>query len=185
MRDIMGLPTIWTALLLALALAVAVACTGDDDDDGDAGQPAQAEERLQVVASTGIIAHFAEQIAGDDADVVSVIPPGADAHSFTPTTTAIRNITAADLVIVNGYNLEESTLATIFENLPEDAKLAVATAGITPLEGGHHHHDHGDDGHDDHDDDDHDHEDDDDHDDDHDDHDDHGEEEEHHEDGDI
>ena len=147
----MGLRTVWTALLLALALAVAVACTGDDDDDGDAGQaPAQAEERLQVVASTGIIAHFAEQIAGDDADVVSVIPTGADAHSFTPTTTSIRNIAAADLVIVNGYNLEESTLATIFENLPEDATLVVATAGIVPLEGGHHHHDHDDEGHDEH-----------------------------------
>ncbi|MYB43074.1 MAG: hypothetical protein F4X76_13035, partial [Chloroflexi bacterium] len=108
MRNIMGLRTLWTAPLLALALAVAVACTGDDDGDGDAGQPgeqtpqAEIQERLQVVGSTGIIAHFAEQIAGDDADVVSVIPPGADAHSFTPTTTSIRNIAAADLVIVNG-----------------------------------------------------------------------------------
>ena len=152
----MGLRTLWTALLLALALAVAVACTGDDDGDGDAGDASQAaeqtpqtEERLQVVASTGIIAHFAEQIAGDDADVVSVIPAGADAHSFTPTTTSIRNIAAADLVIVNGYNLEESTLATIFENLPDDATLVIATAGIVPLEGGHHHHD-DEEGHDDH-----------------------------------
>ena len=156
----MGLRTLWTALFLALALAVAAACTGGDDDDGDAAatsepSPAAAPvERLQVVASTGIIAHFAEQIAGDDADVVSVIPTGADAHSFTPTTTAIRNIAAADLVIVNGYNLEESTLATIFENLPGDATLVVATAGIAPLEGGHHHdedeegHDEDEEGHD-------------------------------------
>ena len=162
-----------------------MACTGDDDGDGDAGQAAEqtpqaeVQERLQVVASTGIIAHFAEQIAGDDADVASVIPPGADAHSFTATTTSIRNIAAADLVIVNGYNLEESTLATIFENLPEDARLAIATAGITPLEGGHHHHDHGDDGHDDHDDDGHEDEDGHDHDEDEDGHD-HDEDEEGH-----
>ena len=148
MRNIKGLRTLWTALLLALALAVAAACTGGDDDGGEVAEVTEvaevaevADERLQVVASTGIIAHFAKQIARDDADVVSVIPPGADAHSFTPTTTAIRNIAAADLVIVNGYNLEESTLATIFENLPDDATLVVATAGIAPLEGGHHHHD--------------------------------------------
>ncbi|MYB40915.1 MAG: zinc ABC transporter substrate-binding protein [Chloroflexi bacterium] len=158
MRDLLPPRALWIAPLLALALAVAVACTGDDDGDGDAGQPAEqtpqveVQERLQVVGSTGIIAHFAEQIAGDDADVASVIPPGADAHSFTATTTSIRNIAAADLVIVNGYNLEESTLATIFANLPEDARLAIATVGITPLEGGHHHHGHdhgeGEDGHD-------------------------------------
>ena len=157
MRDTMGLRTLWAALLLALALAVAAACADGDDDGRDgaavdatpdptADAPADAAgERLQVVASTGIIAHFAEQIAGDDADVVSVIPPGADAHTFSPTTSAIRAVAAADVVIVNGYNLEESTLGTIFEQLRDDAVLVVATAGITPLEGGHHHHedDHG------------------------------------------
>ena len=133
MRDLFPLRTLWTALVLALALAVATACTGDDDDEGEGG-----DERLQVVASTGIIAHFTEQIAGDDADVVSVIPPGADAHTFSASTTDIRNIAAADLVIVNGYNLEEGALGTIFEHLPEDAHLVIAAAGISPLEGGHH-----------------------------------------------
>ena len=77
-----------------------------------------------------------------------MIPPGADAHSFSPTNRAIRAVAAADLVIVNGYNLEESTLATIFEQLRDDAQLVVATTGIAPLEGGgHHHHEH--EGHDD------------------------------------
>ncbi|MYD66324.1 MAG: hypothetical protein F4X26_10165, partial [Chloroflexi bacterium] len=149
MRNIMELRTLWSALLVALAIAVAAACTGGDDDDAgevaaDVASEANEEpagERLQIVASTGIIAHFAEQIAGDDADVVSVIPPGADAHTFSPTTAAIRAVSAADLVIVNGYNLEESTLDTIFEQLRDDARLVVATVGITPLEGGHHHHD--------------------------------------------
>ena len=118
------------ALALVLALAVAAACTGGDDD-GDDG-------RLQVVASTGIAAHFAEQVAGEHADIVAVIPAGADAHSFSATTTDIRNISAADIVIVNGYNLEEGALGTIFEHLPGDATLVVAAEGIDPLEGGHH-----------------------------------------------
>ena len=140
MRGMCSLRTLSAALALALALAVAAACTGGDDDgDDDHG-------RLQVVASTGIIAHFAEQIAGDDADVVAVIPAGADAHSFSASTTDIRNIAGADLVIVNGYNLEEGALGTIFEHIPDDAQLVIAAAGITPLEGGHHEEeeDHGD-----------------------------------------
>ena len=120
------------ALALVLALAVAAACTGGDDD-GDDG-----DGRLRVVASTGILAHFAEQIAAEDAYIVAVIPAGADAHSFSATTTDIRNISAADIVIVNGYNLEEGALGTIFEHLPRDATLVVAAEGIDPLEGGHH-----------------------------------------------
>ena len=132
-------------LAAALLAGAVLACSDDDDDDGagtgsgatDATAPA-ASEPLKVVTSTGILAHFAEQVAGDDAEVVAVIPPGADLHTFSATTGDIRNIDAADVVIVNGFNLEESVLETIFEHIPDDARLVIAAAGIKPLEGGHH-----------------------------------------------
>ena len=120
------------ALVAAVLTAGAIlACGGDDGDDPDEAG------RLQVVASTGILAHFAEQIVGDDADVVAVIPAGADAHSFSASTGDIRNISSADVVIVNGYNLEEGAIGTIFEHIPDDARLVIAATGIEPLEGGH------------------------------------------------
>ena len=123
-------------LLLAVALiAGAILACGDDDDATTT--PAEGE-RLNVVASTGILAHFAEQITGDDADVVAVIPAGADTHTFSASTRDIRNIADADMVIVNGFNLEEGALGTIFEHTPHDARLVVAAAGITPLAGGDH-----------------------------------------------
>ena len=123
-------------LLLAGALtAGAILACGDDDDATT--EPAGGE-RLNVVASTGILAHFAAQIAGDNADVVAVIPAGADTHTFSASTRDIRNIADADIVIVNGFNLEEGTLGTIFEHIPDDARLVVAAAGITPLKGGDH-----------------------------------------------
>ena len=133
-------------LLLAAALvAAAIVACGDDDDDEEAGAGATdattapaASEPLKVVTSTGILAHFAQQVAGDDAEVVAVIPAGADTHTFSASTGDIRNIAAADVVIVNGFNLEEGTLATIFEHIPDDARLVIAAAGIKPLEGGHH-----------------------------------------------
>ncbi|MCY4616637.1 MAG: zinc ABC transporter substrate-binding protein, partial [Chloroflexi bacterium] len=110
-------------LLLATVLAAAaiVACSDDDDDTADTTTtttttttaPAT-QEPIKVVTSTGILAHFAEQVAGDDAEVVAVIPPGADTHTFSASTGDIRNIAAANVVIVNGFNLEEGTLETIF-----------------------------------------------------------------------
>ena len=128
---------LWRRTLAPILLAATVftagailACSGyDGDGSGESG-------RLRVVASTGILAHFAEQIVGDDADVVAVIPAGADAHSFSASTGDIRNISAADVVIVNGYNLEEGALGTIFEHIPDDARLVIAATGIDPLEGG-------------------------------------------------
>ena len=127
-------------LLAAALLAAAVVACGDDDDDStmQATPAPAASEPLKVVASTGILAHFAEKVAGDDAEVVAVIPPGADTHTFSASTGDIRNIAAADVVIVNGFNLEEGTLSTIFEHIPDDARLVIAAAGIKPLEGGHH-----------------------------------------------
>ena len=138
--------TLIPTLLLATVLAAAaiVACSDDDDDTADTTTtttttttaPAT-QEPIKVVTSTGILAHFAEQVAGDDAEVVAVIPPGADTHTFSASTGDIRNIAAANVVIVNGFNLEEGTLETIFEHIPDDARLVIAAAGIAPLEGGH------------------------------------------------
>ncbi len=120
--------------LLAVALiAGAILACGDDDD----AAPAEGEP-LNVVASTGILAHFAEQITGDDAAVVAVIPAGADTHTFSASTRDIRNIADADIVIVNGFNLEEGALDTIFEHIPNDARLVIAATGITPHKGGDH-----------------------------------------------
>ena len=135
-------------ILIAAAFisALAIACTSDDEevapDPAAQATAAAPAEPIRIVTSTGIIGHLAEQVAGDAAVVYSVIPAGADVHSFSATTGDIREIAEADVVIVNGYNLEESTLATIFEHTPEGAKIIVAMAGIEPLEGGHGHHGH-------------------------------------------
>ena len=172
--------TLVPTLLLTVALMAAalVACFGDDDDDEatgagatDVSTPAASapapSEPLRVVTSTGILAHFVEQVAGENAEVVALIPPGADVHSFSTSAADIRKIDDADVVVVNGFNLEESILGTIFEHLPGSATLIVAAKGIEPLEGGHHHdHGHGHEDEDDHaheDEDDHAHEDEDDH----------------------
>ncbi|MXW23568.1 MAG: hypothetical protein F4Z96_02650, partial [Chloroflexi bacterium] len=179
LRDLRQFTLVPTLLLtVALMAAALVACFGDDDDDEGTGAGATSvstpvasapapSEPLQVVASTGILAHFAEQIAGEHAEVVALIPPGADVHSFSTSAADIRKIDDADVVIVNGFNLEESILGTIFEHLPGSATLIVAAKGIEPLEGGHHHdHGHGHEDEDDHgheDEDDHGHEDEDDH----------------------
>lgn len=127
------------SLLVPLGAALLlVACgSGDDGAGGEGGSGG--EGGLHVVTTTPILAEFAEHVAGDEADVESLIPPGVDLHSWQPSTSVARTVAGADVLIVNGYNLEESLLSIVFENASDDAEIVVAAAGLEALAGGHEH----------------------------------------------
>jgi len=90
----------WAVALAAVgALACVVACRTD-------GATAERTADVQVVASMTVIAHFAEQVAGEHADVTAVVPVGGDPHVYEPVPSDARSITEADLVLYNGAGLE-------------------------------------------------------------------------------
>lgn len=128
----------WTGLVaLGASLALALAACGDGDD-GTAGASAGGDGGLRVVTTTALLAELAEQVAGENVGVRSLIPAGVDLHSFEPPTEAARVVAEADLLVVNGYNLEESMLPVVLENRREGTPVLVAAAGLKPLAGGHH-----------------------------------------------
>ena len=94
------------------------------------GEPAASNRRLQVVATTAILADFARQVAGSDADVSAIIPPGVDLHSFEPAPAVARSVARANVIIVNGYHLEESLLPVVAQNKPKRATVIVAGTGL-------------------------------------------------------
>lgn len=111
-------------VLLSLALALSVL----------PGKRAQAQDRLQVAASTSILADIAAGVAGDAAEVVSLMPPGADPHSYTPSPQDLVRLAQADLILIVGANLEESLLETIRGAAPELAPVTVsACVDILPF----------------------------------------------------
>jgi ABC-type Zn uptake system ZnuABC Zn-binding protein ZnuA len=61
---------------------------------------------LRVVASMSVIADFAREVAGEHAEVVSLVPIGGDPHVHEPTPADARAISDADLVLGNGIGLE-------------------------------------------------------------------------------
>lgn len=87
------------ALLAAAVLGggALTACTSGDGSAGSStGDP-------RVVASTTVYADIAKQVAGDNADVESVISdPTADPHSYEASPSDAAAVTAADLVVYNG-----------------------------------------------------------------------------------
>ena len=96
--------------------------------------PAIAAEskKTVIVASTTQIADFARQVAGDQAEVKSILAPGADPHTYNVTPNDVQMVLGADLCIENGLHLEgKNWMAT----LAKDAKktLITATNGIQAL----------------------------------------------------
>lgn len=75
-----------TRLLICLALALAGL--------------AQAQPR--VVATLSPYASLLEQLLGDGGEVLTLLPPGASPHTYSPTPQAVTRLAQADLIVMNG-----------------------------------------------------------------------------------
>ncbi len=77
--------------------------------------PAHAGDGLHVVASFSILADVARQVAGDAAQVDTLIPLGANPHSFEPSARDVMALSDADVVLTVGLNFEENLLPVVEE----------------------------------------------------------------------
>ena len=89
------------------------ACTTDADD-----------ERLSVVATTTFIGDMVEQIAGDRIDLFVMMGPGIDPHDYLPTARDTQRLQNADLIVINGLNLEER-MGQVLASLNDEAVLVL------------------------------------------------------------
>ncbi|MFC5280853.1 anchored repeat ABC transporter, substrate-binding protein [Arcanobacterium canis] len=107
----------WTKAVKALAAMAAVgsltACSSASTD---------ARDDLVIVASTPIIADLVSHVA-PDAHLETLIPQGADPHTYEPSMAALRDVARADIAFSNGLLLEAQALThTIDSNLPSRAR---------------------------------------------------------------
>ncbi len=68
--------------------------------------PAAAQDRLDVVATTGMIADAARQVGGEAVTVRALMGPGVDPHAYRQTRSDIVAMANADLVLWHGLYLE-------------------------------------------------------------------------------
>ncbi len=93
--------------------------------------PVAAQDKFKVVTTFTIIADMAANVAGDAAIVESITRPGAEIHGFQPGPRDIVKAQDADLVLWNGFNLEQ-WFEKFFQNV-KDVPQVVLTEGITPV----------------------------------------------------
>ncbi len=68
-------------------------------------QPKKAND-LTIVGSFYPLTHFAEQVAGDRAQIINLVPVGTEPHEFEPTAQDIATLQSAKLFIYNGSGLD-------------------------------------------------------------------------------
>lgn len=109
-------------LLLTGLCCCALAC-------GPGGGPGPSAG-LRVVATTGMIADSARQIAGDHATVEALMGPGVDPHLYKASESDVRRLSTAQLILYNGLHLE-GKMGDIFEKMATGHKI-VAVASPLP-----------------------------------------------------
>jgi len=127
------------SLLGAVALAGLTAGCGPSPAAGSppsAGSPGAGHTKLVVVAAESFWGSIATQLAGDKAEVRSIIvDPGTDPHSYQLTARDARTIAAAKLAIVNGIGYD-SWMTQALSADPGGGRAILTVGGLLGLNEG-------------------------------------------------
>jgi len=93
--------------------------------------PKSNDNTLRVLASTTFLADITQNIAGDRVKVESLLPIGADPHSYQAAPVDVAKISESDLLILNGLEYE-AFIKSLLENAGGERMIVEATAGLSP-----------------------------------------------------
>ena len=111
-----------TALALTVSAGTLVACVDDGPGHGS------------IVVTTNILGDVVEEVVGEEAEVVVLMDPGADPHSFEISAREAATVENAALVVSNGLGLEEGVQNTV--DAADDSGVPVLPVGehVDPIE---------------------------------------------------
>lgn len=122
-------PLRWTALIALVLVVMSLAACG-----GDGGATETGKGPVRVATSISVFADMVRRVGGDRVTVISLIPPGADAHTYQPSPKTVKKLGAVRAVFVNGAHLEESLAGVLENNVPRQAKLVELSQGMRAID---------------------------------------------------
>ena len=109
--------------LVALLAMTVIAC-GSDGRDSDT---------LLVVTTVAPLRNIIEEVGGDRIEVVGLVPEGVNSHTYDPPPSAVGEIENADLIVINGLNLELPTLELAEANRADNTRiLQLGSEAVSP-----------------------------------------------------
>ena len=110
-----------SAAIAAVALVAVASSCGSDEATGGAGSGTDGQ--LQVVTTVAPITSIAANIIGNRAEVVGIVPEGTNSHTFEPPPSAAEVMSTADVVFINGLQLEEPTKELAEANVADGVRI--------------------------------------------------------------
>lgn len=121
-------------IVLVVVAGVLAGCSDDDGSASGSGKP--------VIAVTIVpLASLTQQIVGDAAEVVTLIPAGISPHGYEPTAQQIDALQSAGIVIYNGAGYDDWAGAAAKRR--GDDVTVLSLAGLVGIEAPAHEHEHG------------------------------------------
>src|SRR5258708_2915307 len=107
----------WLLGILAMA---GVSCTRPP---GASAASSEAGRHLKVVTTVAPVTNIVHNVGGSRIDLRGIIPEGTDSHTFEPVPSDAAVLGQADLILVNGLDLETPTEKLAEQNMPKGATL--------------------------------------------------------------
>ena len=112
----MRITLIW--LLALCCLGFNASCGNDQATDQLA-----TIKKIKVVTTVAPIISIVENVVGDKVELAGIIPEGVNSHTFEPIPSDSKLLASADLIILNGLDLETPTLKLARANLKPGASV--------------------------------------------------------------
>ena len=125
--------------VLAMLALVAAACGSDTTTTSTAQAPADAPT---VAVTTNILGDVVRNIVGDQMNVTTIMPVGADPHDFQASAQQVNEMTTAVAIVANGAAFEEGLLDVIETAEDDGVPVYEAIATVATLEFGEDSHGH-------------------------------------------
>ena len=91
--------------------------------------PKSESDKIQIVTTTQMIADAVRNIAGDKADVISLMGPGIDPHYYKATQGDLQKLNNADIIFYNGLHLE-GKMQDVFERYAKKKPVVAVSKDV-------------------------------------------------------
>jgi zinc transport system substrate-binding protein len=120
---------------LVAGIAFLAACNQSPEGQGPpkSQTPAPAKPKPSVVASFYPLHEFARQVAGDAAEVTSLVPPGVEPHDWEPAPQDVARLEKAQVFVYNGAGFEPWANKLLANLGGKGPVVVVATQGMDLL----------------------------------------------------
>lgn len=119
------------SLLAVLAAGLLAAACGDGEGRGSGDGDG---DRLLVATTVAPITSIVATIAGDRAEVRGIVPEGTNSHTFEPRPSVAELLSQADVLYMNGLELEAPTRELAEANLKDGADIVELGDLAIPVE---------------------------------------------------